>query len=781
MTFERRVPLLPFFLGLLLVAGSIPASAQLGDLLKLNGEMATEAKSAPEIRDQLALWQTETKDALARLEKLNPETDLPAEITPANFSSRRRHLEEAQLAISRHLAALEAITTSAAELEEARAQAKSWTGFTEELPYSILMVDELVSRREALAERAVSQQSSIDIFQATLEKLLSESKSAEASAADALAAYEASKDDRALLWKLESVRARQRSLFIRASALQSSIAALNNQKLTTGVELGLVGRQIEVVEKNAVFTEEDLAQVTQASVDRQAALRKELAEIRKRLRLATGERTASTSALESLSTAEDPDPAAVEVAELRLEAAATRVETLQQMIELFESYGQLESFVPEAYEERFVLLNGKTKEERKAALENLISLNQQLNAWEIYAKNELASVSTNINRMESRASLLPAGDPKLAPLAEQREVLREKRDLIQRASLSVSSQRQLVSRWVEERQVQVKDPWYAPVADAVPRSWAMLKRAWNHPVTKYEETIERDGQLVVMPRSVTLGTILLAVLLFVGAYFIASLLSNRAQRILIGRQVIGENQARTLRNWIMLLVAFLLALATLSYLSIPLTIFAFLAGALAIGVGFGTQTMIKNFISGIILLVERKVRVGDIIEVDTVLGVVSEINTRSSIIRCFNGVETLIPNSLFLENRVVNWTLNNRYLRRELKLGVAYGSPTSKVIEILNEAAERHGLIEKEPAPFAIFSNFGDNALEFTLYFWIELNDKTNGLIVESDVRIMIDKKLTEAGIGVPFPQRDIHLGTQKPLQIELVKGVAGGVAVKAR
>lgn len=778
---ERSLALLPLFLGLLLVAGILPASAQLGDLFKLNGEKTAEARPAPEIRDQLTLWQTETKQALARLEKLNPETDLPAGTTPANFSTRRRHLEEAQLAISRHFAALEAITTSAAELEEARAQAESWSGFSEEPPYSILMVDELVSRREALAERAVSQQSSIEIFQATLEKLLRESKATESSSAEALAAYEASEEDRALLWKLETLRAKQRSLFIRASALQSSIAALNNQMLTTGVELGLLSRQIEAAEQNAVFAEEDLAQVTQASVDRQAALRKELVEIRKLLRPAGGERTARASALEKLRAAADPDPAAVEAAELPLEAAVARVETLQQMIELFESYGQLESFVPEAYEERFVLLNGKSKEERKAALENLINLNQQLNAWEIYAKNELAAVSTNINRIESRASLLPAGDPKLAPLAEQREVLREKRDLIQRASLSVSSQRQLVTRWIEEHEVREKDPWYAPLSDSVTRSWEMLRRAWNHPVSKYEESIERDGQLVVTQRSVTLGTILLAILLFVVTYLIASHISNRAQRILVGRQVIGENQARTLRNWVMLLVAFLLALATLSYLSIPLTIFAFLAGALAIGVGFGTQTMIKNFISGIILLVERKVRVGDIIEVDTVLGVVSEINTRSSIIRCFNGVETLIPNSLFLENRVINWTLNNRFLRRELKLGVAYGSPTQKVIEILNDAADRHGLIQKDPAPFAIFSNFGDNALEFTLLFWIELNDKTNGMIVESDVRIMIDKKLTEAGIGVPFPQRDIHLGTQKPLQLELVRAAAGGMAVSAK
>ncbi len=271
-------------------------------------------------------------------------------------------------------------------------------------------------------------------------------------------------------------------------------------------------------------------------------------------------------------------------------------------------------------------------------------------------------------------------------------------------------------------------------------------------------------------RFVRLGTVVSAIFLFILAYLIAAKISRRLQKEFVSRHLIEDAQARTLRNWIMLVVAMLLALATLSWLSIPLTIFAFLAGALAIGVGFGTQTMIKNFISGIILLFERKVRVGDIIEVDGTLGVVSEINTRSSIVRGFNGIENLIPNSLFLENKVVNWTLNSSFLRRELDLGVAYGTSPQKVIEILNEAADRHGLILKDPAPFSVFETFADNSLNFRLYYWVELNDKTNSLIVGSDLRIMIEKKLAETGIGVPFPQRDIHLNTGTPMQVELTR-----------
>ena len=219
----------------------------------------------------------------------------------------------------------------------------------------------------------------------------------------------------------------------------------------------------------------------------------------------------------------------------------------------------------------------------------------------------------------------------------------------------------------------------------------------------------------------------------------------------------------------MILVSIALAITTLNYFDIPLTVFAFFGGALAIGLGFGTQTLIKNFISGIIVLFERKIRVGDIVEVDGVSGKVSEINTRSSVLRSADGKETLIPNSIFLENRVTNQTLSNRRVRRMIRVGVAYGTSPSQVSTILKECAERHGLILKDPAPVVAFEDFGDNALLFAIYFWTENNDKTDPVVVSSDVRIMIEKRFEEVGIGFPFPQRDLHLMSDKPLQVELL------------
>ncbi len=754
----------------LFLALTLPAPGQFENFLPGKKTPAASEKAAPDISAQLETWLTEAKASLAKLDALVPETGLPEGIKTTELASRRRVLNETILSIARHQAALESLIAAKAEVETEKALAEGWKGFDTSPPYSILMVDELRNLKAALLDKFTSQKSSIDIFNSSLQSVFDETKKAEEKINEALTASEngLSKNPTAV-WKLEYAREKKRNLVVRASTLKANIAVLENLSRSTEIQLGLLDRKLKIAGRKAFFKVEDLEKIRTASADRQKEMRKEVSALRKRLGSAVEARKSALSTLEKLRSAPTPDPAALELAELQLETTDIRVNTMQMMIDSLDSYEQLEVYVPEAYEHRLTFMNSKSASERRAALDSLDGLHTRLNAWEVVAKNELDAVSAEINRRETRVSLLPADDPKLAPLNDQRNALREKRDLIQRVYISVVSQRDIITRWLEEFRKLEKAPWYQPVPDLFKRGWQETKRIWNIPVSSYTEVTREGGIDVTYDRDVTLGSVIRAIALFIFVYFIDSMISRHIQRLLIHRHYLGENQARTMRNWIMLVVAFFLALATLSYFSIPLTVFAFLAGALAIGVGFGTQTIIKNFISGIILLFERKVRVGDIVEVDGITGVVSEINTRSSIVRGFNGIENLIPNSLLLENRVVNWTLNSRFLRKELALGVAYGSPPQKVIDILLDAAERHGLILEDPAPFAVFNNFGDNSLDFVMYYWIELNDKTNSLVVGSDLRIMIEKKLADVGIDVPFPQRDIRLASDNPLQIEVV------------
>ena len=285
-----------------------------------------------------------------------------------------------------------------------------------------------------------------------------------------------------------------------------------------------------------------------------------------------------------------------------------------------------------------------------------------------------------------------------------------------------------------------------------------------------------DGQQVTTSRGVTVGKSVGAFLLFLVGYWVIGRVARQAERRLVGHGLNAE-RVRTIRRWAVALLSFALVLLTLNLARIPLSVFAFLGGALAIGVGFGTQTIIKNFISGMILLFERRVQIGDTIDIDGVSGVVTTIDLRSSTVRSGDGQETLVPNSVLLERSVTNWTLSDRKVRRSVKVGVAYGTPMRAAAETIEDCAKRHGNVLANPAPQVLFEEFGDSAQVLTLYFWVELSDKVGGAQVASDLRFIIEKRLAEAGIVIASPKRDLRFDDARPIKVEVVAGAAAGNA----
>lgn len=202
----------------------------------------------------------------------------------------------------------------------------------------------------------------------------------------------------------------------------------------------------------------------------------------------------------------------------------------------------------------------------------------------------------------------------------------------------------------------------------------------------------------------------------------------------------------------------ILIITTLDVMNVPLTAFAFLSGAVAIGVGFGAQNIINNFISGWILMWERPIRIGDFLEVDGSRGTVETINTRSTRIRRVDGVHMLIPNSKLLENTVVNWTLIDMLTRTSVRVGVAYGSDCKLVARLIEEATTSQEDILSEPKPVVIFDDFGDNALMFETFFWVNATKERDLRVIRSQVRFTIDELFAEHDVVIAFPQRDVHL-----------------------
>ncbi|GGA98114.1 mechanosensitive ion channel family protein [Agarivorans gilvus] len=261
----------------------------------------------------------------------------------------------------------------------------------------------------------------------------------------------------------------------------------------------------------------------------------------------------------------------------------------------------------------------------------------------------------------------------------------------------------------------------------------------------------------IQEKAVTVGDILLLPLILLISYLALKTLIKVIVKRMTSKGLTPDVVHLVSRITYILGIVVMLVM-TLELINIPITAFAFLSGAVAIGVGFGAQNIINNFISGWILMWERPIKIGDFLEVDGVKGNVEAINTRSTRIRRTDGVHLLIPNSKLLENTVINWTLIDNKARTTVSVGVAYGSPCRKVATLIEQAVSEQDAVLNSPAPVVIFNDFGDNALAFVAYFWVEANMEGQIRQVSSEIRYRIDELFAENDIVIAFPQRDIHL-----------------------
>ena len=274
------------------------------------------------------------------------------------------------------------------------------------------------------------------------------------------------------------------------------------------------------------------------------------------------------------------------------------------------------------------------------------------------------------------------------------------------------------------------------------------------------ESIERllhKPLIVFGDTSLDLAQLLyLALFSLVGGLLVVA--SSRFLRNRLNRRGTSPDMVQLVSRAYLILAFVILGFMILDFLSVPLTAFAFISGALAIGVGFGAQNIVNNFISGWILMWERPIKIGDFLELGDVKGTVESINTRSTRIRRVDGVHLLVPNSYLLENTVTNWTLVDQLVRTTVTVGVAYGSDVTRVTELLKQAADDHPKVLKSPERVVLFDDFGDNALVFDMNVWIHATAEGGLRGIRSDLRYRIDRLFNDAGIVIAFPQRDVHV-----------------------
>jgi len=257
--------------------------------------------------------------------------------------------------------------------------------------------------------------------------------------------------------------------------------------------------------------------------------------------------------------------------------------------------------------------------------------------------------------------------------------------------------------------------------------------------------------------NITVAKVIQVPLILFAMWFVVTRIGKLIKKTLLAKKISQDAVHLFTRIYFILSIAILI-FTSLEVLSIPLTAFAFVSGAIAIGVGFGAQNIINNFISGWILMWERPIRIGDFLEVGNAKGVVETINTRSTRIRRNDGVHMLIPNSQLLENTVTNWTLIDGNARSSVSVGVAYGSDVILVKKLIQQVLDDHDAILVNPKSSVLFDDFADSSLVFNAIFWVCAESETMLRKVRSDIRFSIYAVFEEHDVVIAFPQRDIHI-----------------------
>jgi small-conductance mechanosensitive channel len=292
--------------------------------------------------------------------------------------------------------------------------------------------------------------------------------------------------------------------------------------------------------------------------------------------------------------------------------------------------------------------------------------------------------------------------------------------------------------------------------------YGTLKAILTHPL--------EAGQI-----SVTLGSILLFFISVYAAFWLA-----RTVRFLLRDEVLPKmdlprgvgNSISSLSYYALVMIGLMVALAAAGF---EMSQFALIFGALGVGIGLGLQDVVKNFVSGLILMFERPIQPGDVVEVSGTSGKVREIGMRATTLTTFEGADVVVPNGTLLSEKLINWTLSDMNRRIDVEVGVAYGSDPRRVLELLREVALGTPGIQPEPAPAIVFKGFGASSLDFGVRAWT--NDFGDWVTIRTEMTARIYEALAQEGIEIPFPQQDVHLRT---VEVEAGQRLAAGQATSA-
>lgn len=552
-----------------------------------------------------------------------------------------------------------------------------------------------------------------------------------------------------LRWRLEGNQIRLAHLRVILKAKESEIQRLELERNLADLQIESLVKQSNRIAANIAYDEEDLKH--QVSVIHQK--KAEVAKDTERL-----EAEQKQVDRKWLNAQHDFEKTADEgkriLAEAYLKSRAEWRKTYQVALDLNLKINLLLDRQILAWQKRYDLIRGKTSldklKEMKTEIDKEVSnLEQTLQIQQNY----LVSLQKQMSAIEARFKEEGLSEAILKHLTEQLTAMRRRLERRLEYQSVILLTDQIEKRLLKE----ITDGLgKSTLTDRISTIKDDIVDFWNIEIWTADN------------KPVTLKKVAIALVILILGMVVANYMLSLIRRRFLLKSQFKETTASVVHKVLSYTAYLLVALFALRMVNIPLTAFAFLGGAVAIGIGFGAQNLINNFISGFMILGERPINIGDLIEVNGVLGMVEEIGARCTRVRTGENIHILVPNSTFLERNITNWTLSDQTIRANIVVGVSYGSPVRKVREKLIEAVRNVDRVLKQPEPFVLFSDFGDNALIFHIYFWVGIKRVIERRQIESDVRFEIDDLFAKEGIVIAFPQRDIHLDSDAPLRVSI-------------
>ncbi len=652
------------------------------------------------------------------------------------------------------------------------AQRKNWQGFSEKPPYPLSLVDSLRDKINARQIEIHTTEMSLVASEGELADFTSalrESRTKLRLAGERLDQSIGKPEEGRRRWLL--ALATRRNDLNETGAVTRGVQVQMHQEALAWLrqEVTFLNQKFAQAAGNFRFTREELDKKLKDLDTRHDQLKQDLEAA---LKAEDYERTVQEKARESLQRFKDNTP--TETVSPRLEALRDDLEAQQVRVDTASLKAlSLRVLIRMLIMERNVWLNRYqfANSEKGMATPDSGQLKKDqetLMHWKQFLRLRLDGVANNIRSQETRISSPGISDRDRANARMLIAAYQEQRNIAFRVDERISGLEQLIQSYAGEISARTEKgkPVEAKMRNLLDVTLTYAGKIWNMDLYVAEETVVVDGQKIVRSRSVTIGKVVQALLIFFIGIAVGKKFMRPVSRLAARKFSLNENDTQVFGRVTYYLLFICILVFSLITVNIPLAVFAFFGGALAIGVGFGAQTLIGNFISGLILLFDRTISINDVVEVDGHRGRVTAINIRSSRVRRFDGIEVLIPNSHFLQQNVVNLTLSDPYTRFEIAVGVAYGTPTRTAEETIFRAVMAQPEVQSDPAPFVVFEDFADSSLNFRAFFWIALDPSINSNIIRSEIRHRIGEYLAQANISIPFPQRDLHLDAARPLEV---------------